>query len=181
MKKFLLLVLFLIASHAFSQSLKLLSPNGGESFVGGSDVLIQWENSDKNALFQLEYSLDSGRTWIYLDTTRKFTYTWKNTPTGKSPNCLLKIKHLKYLYNSTNDTIRTLREHNNGVLCVAYSPNGKTIASGGWDGVKIWNASTGSLLRNLNSHTDVVLNVKYNPKGNILISGSADSSIKTGI
>src|SRR5437870_11778009 len=40
-----------------------------------------------------------------------------------------------------------------GILCLAYSPDGKTIASGGRnDPVRLWNAETGELIRTLAEH-----------------------------
>ena len=46
--------------------------------------------------------------------------------------------------------MRKLAGHSSEVCCVAFSPNGKLIASGsGDDLVKIWNAATGALVSSL--------------------------------
>jgi RNA polymerase sigma factor (sigma-70 family) len=46
--------------------------------------------------------------------------------------------------------IRSLRGHVNRLLSVAYSPDGKSIATASWDGtVRIWNATTGEEVRRL--------------------------------
>jgi RNA polymerase sigma factor (sigma-70 family) len=46
--------------------------------------------------------------------------------------------------------IRSLLGHVNRLTAVAYSPDGKSIATGSWDGtVRIWNATTGEEVRQL--------------------------------
>jgi RNA polymerase sigma factor (sigma-70 family) len=46
--------------------------------------------------------------------------------------------------------IRSLRGHVNRLTSVAYSPDGKSIATASWDGtVRIWNATTGEEMRRL--------------------------------
>jgi WD40 repeat protein len=47
------------------------------------------------------------------------------------------------LWNTTSGKeLATLRSHTNAVKCVAYSPDGKMLASGSWDGTaKIWDVS----------------------------------------
>jgi WD40 repeat protein/tRNA A-37 threonylcarbamoyl transferase component Bud32 len=74
---------------------------------------------------------------------------------------------------------RTLSGHENGVLTVAFSPDGKQLASGGRDqAVRIWDPATGQELRTLRGHTDRVTHVAYAPKGRLLASASYDGSVR---
>src|SRR5437016_4809121 len=51
--------------------------------------------------------------------------------------------------------------HSSWVTSVAFSPDGKTVASGSKDAaIKLWDASTGSLKRTLNAHGGVALNAQ---------------------
>src|ERR1017187_11039274 len=54
----------------------------------------------------------------------------------------------RYLWGkSRGEQLMTLIGHSNYVLCVAFSPDGTTLASGSADHtVKLWNAKTGELI-----------------------------------
>jgi WD40 repeat protein/serine/threonine protein kinase len=66
--------------------------------------------------------------------------------------------------------LRVLRAHADGISAVAFSPNGKRIASGGGDNlVKIWNAATGKLLHTLRGHTKALSRVAFSKDGRRLV------------
>ncbi|TKA38987.1 hypothetical protein B0A49_13918, partial [Cryomyces minteri] len=47
-------------------------------------------------------------------------------------------------------TLRTLEGHSHWVSAVAFSPDGKLLASASWDStVKVWDAGTGTTLQTL--------------------------------
>jgi hypothetical protein len=50
---------------------------------------------------------------------------------------------------------------------VAFSPDGKQVVSGAWDGtVRLWDAATGVALQTLEGHLDMVESVAFSPDGN---------------
>ncbi|MEH2066741.1 MAG: serine/threonine-protein kinase [Nostoc sp.] len=94
----------------------------------------------------------------------------KNNPlVGEAPKITLgKV----FLANS-------LQGHQNSVLSVAISPDGKTIASSGDDRkIKLWNLATGKQISSLNTYSGQVNIVVISPDGKTLVSGSDDSTIK---
>lgn len=62
---------------------------------------------------------------------------------------------------------------------VAFSPDGKTLASGSWDNsVKLWDVASGQEVKSLEGHTGWVWSVAFSPDGKTLASGSGDKTIK---
>ncbi|EED14452.1 NACHT and WD40 domain protein [Talaromyces stipitatus ATCC 10500] len=74
---------------------------------------------------------------------------------------------------------QTFEGHSHWVQSVAFSPDGRLLASGSADRtVKIWDTSTGALQQTLESHSDWVQLVTFSLDGRLLASGSRDRTIK---
>lgn len=67
------------------------------------------------------------------------------------------------------------------VHAVAFSPDGKLVATGGNDPrgyVKIWNAQSGQLVKAFHGHTDDVLSVEFSHDGRRLLTSSYDKTAR---
>ncbi len=63
--------------------------------------------------------------------------------------------------------------------CVAFSPDGKTLASGGGlQRIDLWDVATGTESRTLKGHFGSVESVAFSPDGKTLASGSDDGTVK---
>jgi WD40 repeat protein len=83
--------------------------------------------------------------------------------------------------------LATLHDHTNGVRSVAFSPNGRILASGSDDQtIRLWDVRDGTCQKVLQGHTDRVCSVQFSPvdvslpssANPLLVSGSQDETIK---
>jgi WD40 repeat protein len=84
------------------------------------------------------------------------------------------------LRKSTNEMALPfqLNGHSRAACAVAFSPDGKFIASGSDDKtVRIWVIATGETLRELTGHSDAVWAVAFSMDGRLIASGSRDNTV----
>jgi WD40 repeat protein len=75
-----------------------------------------------------------------------------------------------------NPPVHKLKGHKRYVYKVAFSPDGRHLASGSWDAtIKIWDVKTGKELRTLRGHAGTIYGLAFSPDGRSLAacSGSA--------
>eukprot|EP00727_Mastigamoeba_balamuthi_P007693 m51a1_g3544 hypothetical protein (481) ;mRNA; f:988778-990464 len=69
--------------------------------------------------------------------------------------------------------------HQQQILCVCFSPDGRLIASGSYDkSVKLWDGFSGKFLATFRQHVGAVYQVAWAPDSRMLVSASKDSTLK---
>lgn len=69
--------------------------------------------------------------------------------------------------------------HSSEICCIAYSPDGNYIASGGHDHkVKLWKTTNGFCFVTFTEHTNRVTGVEFSKKKQFLVSSSLDGTVR---
>jgi WD40 repeat protein len=161
-----------LEGHVFSIESMAFSPNGKILASGSMDKSIMLWNIDDGSLLQVLKG--------HEDTVISLAFSPDTQILASGSQAQDSVINLW----DTNDgsLLQTLNLKGNWinyVNSVAFSADGKTLASGSSDDiVRLWDVSNGSLLHTLTEHTDNINSVAFSPDGQILASGSDDGTIR---
>jgi WD40 repeat protein len=140
-----------------------------------------------------EQRLKAERLVAFLSLQRGLTY-YEEGEVGTGMLCLAQSlrdlppqdadlkRILRTQLSSWREEIHPLREqltHRGPVWAVAFSPGGKTVLTGSFDGTaQLWEASTGRPLGRPMVHQGIVRAVAYRPDGTAVLTGSEDGTAR---
>ncbi|MFN8005666.1 MAG: BACON domain-containing carbohydrate-binding protein [Terriglobia bacterium] len=112
-----------------SQSLTVVSPNGGEIWMAGSSHNITWSTTGTSTDIKIEYSTDSGLTYstIVASTPNSGSYSWE-VPNTPSANIVIRISEAHGGIWDTSDRNFTIATSGSDTPTLSVlSPNGGEI------------------------------------------------------
>ena len=119
------------------------SPNGTESWAGGSSHNVTWTSTGTIANVKIEYSTNSGSSYatVIASTTNNGTYAW-TIPNTPSTTCLVRVSDASNA--ATNDVSNAVFTITATPTVTVTSPNGTESWAGGSSHNVTW-TSTGTI------------------------------------
>ena len=113
--------------------LTLTSPNGGELWRGCESKNISWLSGGTSGTVRVEYSLDSGATWIFISNRSGSNFNWSLPTKLSGANAFIRV----------SDASRNLSDQSDSKFTIV--PNSDIIVTSPLGGEE-WEASTTNLI-----------------------------------
>jgi WD40 repeat protein/uncharacterized caspase-like protein len=137
------------------------SPDNTQIISSGADAVRVWNTETGRLLSVLPYPSDT------------------DTKVALSPDRTEALINDSLWDVASKRLLRKLGGGLRAVSSLAFSPDGKTVLSGGGDGLRLWDAVNGRLVTTLKGHPNEEVSVSFSPDSRFILSaGGEDNTIK---
>ena len=167
------------------KTIKADKPVATDTYIAGTDTLIQWSGILPSETVDLEYSTNSGTTWSVIKTgVSGLSYKWTVPTNLSSTTCKIRVSANTKGISEDKRSIDTLKA-NSGALVntIAYTNDGASYVTGcGDNAARLWNANINSfssgVLKTFKSHTGPIYSVAVSADDSLLVTGANDKLVK---
>jgi len=158
-----------LVGHNYNVVSTAVSPDGQTiATIGPDGMLITWNSQTGEQLFN-QHTTEYGSKDVTFSPNGKLLASGDNDGT---------VRIWDFNAKEEERLLQTLSGHGSFVQSVAFSGNGRYLASASSNLIRIWNTETGQPLYTLPGHTQVVVDLTFSPDGRYLISASADGTAR---
>jgi WD40 repeat protein len=157
------------------------NPDGTRILAGSLDGAVRvWDAKTGKVLLEAKEMMSAESSVAFSPDGQRIVVGGRTDGTARvidarTGNVLLELKGRPLVANTFYMTT--------GILCVAFSPDGTRIVTGGTADsgtgeASVWDARTGAELLQLKGHTGRVMSASFSPDGTRIITGSTDGTAK---
>jgi WD40 repeat protein len=149
--------------------------------LGGPEAAVRWSRRDllKGSLSALAASSMVGGLVGGLAGCGSTSSVFAPPPTTPTPSTpLVPSGPITTGNAATIKRLATLQPMNHRVRAVAWSPDGRLVATGSNPEVALWDSATGKRLATLNGHTGQIYSMAWSPASKLLVSAANDGTVR---